>query len=243
MRNAYFTLATDDYALGAYCLAKSIGRFSKYKLHVLNLNLSEENRSLLESVGCIMVCIEGLSSKTCRTQGYRENPNFANNCYNKIYLWDQEFDKVIYLDSDMLVVKNIDHLFNVEASFAACEAFRSEFCARTRKLVKAGWSREYFNGGFLVLKPNKKVYSDLMKLKDVIETPEDPSDQGLLNHYFKSNWQRLGPLYNFSKRVVEMSPATWARYKDEVFVLHFTLDKPWSEMNAKWWSVYNSVHG
>jgi glycogenin glucosyltransferase len=240
MRNAYFTLATDDYALGAYCLAKSINKVSNYRLNVIDVNISEENKSLLKSVGCELIKVEYVGSKTCKFQSYRENPNFANNCYNKIYLWNQDLDKIIYLDADTLVLKNIDHLFDLDHELSAGGSFKVTFCTKTKKPLNAGWDSGHFNAGVLVLKPNKKTYSDLMVMKDTIETPNDPSDQGLLNHYFQGRWNKLNYIYNFTRRVIEISPQKWNEVKNNVCVFHYTLEKPWSEIHRMWWSVYNS---
>lgn len=240
MKNAYFTLATDDYALGAYCLAKSINKVSRYNLHVLDLDISEEKRSLLRSVGCTLVPITGTRSRNSKILYYRRNPKWCDNCYNKIYLWKQEFDKIIYLDSDAVVLKDIDHLFELKEDFTACGTFQTKYCPQTKRLIGADWADNYFNGGVLVLKPSMDVYQELFIMKDTLETPKDPSDQGLLNHYFKGRWGKLKPFYNFPKRAFEVDPGCWERYKDKIFILHYTIDQPWSPVNQAWWSIYNS---
>ena len=244
-KNAYYTVASDDFVPGVYCLAKSINKVSNYRLNVISIDITEKNKNLLETVGCHVIPVEYLGSKTCKPQTYRENPNFANNCYNKIHLWNQDYDKIIYFDADVIVVKNTDHLFNLTHEFAAGSSFQTTYCTETRKPIKAGWKSEYFNSGVMVLRPDKKVFSDLIRMKDTVSTPNDPSDQGLLNHYFSKRWHRLKPIYNFTRRVHDVAPHKWQEMKDEICVLHFTLEKPWkkrenTEINKIWWSINDS---
>ena len=244
MKHAYYTVASDDFTSGVYCLAKSLHKVSDYKLNVISIDISEKNKFLLESIGCKIISVDYIGSKTCKPQNYRENPNFANNCYNKLHLWNQDCDKIIYFDADCIVVKNIDHLFNSEFDFGAGSSFETSYCTKTRKLTKAGWKSDYFNSGFMVLTPDKKIYSDLIVAKDTVETPKDPSDQGLLNYYFQNKWHRLKPIYNFTRRVFDIAPSKWKEMKNDICVIHFTLEKPWkkkedTEINKIWWSIYD----
>jgi glycogenin glucosyltransferase len=94
----------------------------------------------------------------------------------------------------------------------------------------------------MVLTPSSKVYQELLEAKDLVETPKDPSDQGLLNHYFANRWHRLKPIYNFTRRVYDVAPHKWREMKNDVCILHFTLEKPWkkrnnTEINKIWWEI------
>jgi len=244
---AYFTVASDDFTPGVYCLAKSLQKITQYPLYVISINITEENKKKLESVGCNIIDTEYLGSKTCKPQPYRENPNFANNCYNKIHLWNQDFDKIIYFDADVLVIKNIDHLFEIEADFAAGSSFQTILDAKTGKPTKAGWRGDYFNSGVMILKPDKKIFEELIIMKDTVETPKDPSDQGLLNHCFAGKWHRLKPIYNFTRRVFDVAPYKWKELRNEICVIHYTLEKPWkkredTDINKLWWEVNDSAN-
>ena len=73
-----------------------------------------------------------------------------------------QFDRVIFMDSDMLVVDPIDDAFYgySNASFvAAPETFPPD----------------NFNAGFMVLNPNMDVFHDLMRLNDEIGSAEGVS--------------------------------------------------------------------
>jgi glycogenin glucosyltransferase len=99
----------------------------------------------------------------------------------------------------------------------------------------------------MILKPDKKIFEELVKMKDIIETPKDPSDQGLLNHYFFKKWFRLKPIYNFTRRVFDVAPIKWRELRNEICVIHYTLEKPWkkredTEINKLWWEINDSAN-
>lgn len=239
----YFTLATDDFVVGSCCLAKSLKRLTKIPLYCIGLNLKHDSKQKLSDAGWQVIDTSYLGSKTCKHQPYRDNPNFANNCYNKIHLWNQDFDKIVYLDSDIICLKNPDNLFEIKGSFAASSSLRTTLNAKTRKIISMKWADDYFNAGVLVIEPNKKVFNDLFVAKDFITTPKDPSDQGLLNHYFSNSWTRLPPVYNFAKRFFDVLPQKWEELKTKIYILHYTVEKPWTTPPEKdfliklWWQI------
>jgi hypothetical protein len=55
MKCAFYTLATDDFVPGVYCLAKSLKRVTKIPLYCLGLNLNKQSKKHLESVGCQVI--------------------------------------------------------------------------------------------------------------------------------------------------------------------------------------------
>jgi glycogenin glucosyltransferase len=241
MECGYFTMASDEFVPGAVCLIKSLRKFTNKPINVLNLSLSKSNRQLLENYGVSIHDVPRLSSIQARTQPWHTNPEFANNCFNKIHLWNRNYDKLIYLDSDILVMKDIDHLFELEHAFSACSSFA---IYKDNDIKYCGWSADLFNAGVLVLKPDILVFADLMEKKDVVYCPNDPSDQGLLNFYYKNRWNRLKPIYNFTRRVFDTVPQKWKEWREEICIIHYTLDKPWnkkldSEIDKLWWECYN----
>ena len=245
MKCAYYTVATDDFIPGVYCLAKSLRRVSKIPLYCIGLNVNKANKDKLATVGCKVIDTEYLGSKTSKYQSYRENPNFANNCFNKLHLWCQEFDKIIYFDADIVVLKNVDHVFGYDMKFGACPTFQMGVNKDTGKIVSMSYNYGYFNSGVMVLKPSYETYNALLVDKDIVSTPHDPSDQGFLNHFFKDKWHRLSPIYNYTRRVFDVAPKNWQELKHEVCVLHFTLEKPWkkkedTEINKIWWEINDS---
>jgi glycogenin glucosyltransferase len=64
--------------------------------------------------------------------------------FTKIALWRQtQFRKVVYLDADVVALRALDELFDIEASFAAAPDI--------------GWP-DAFNSGVMVIKPDMEEY-------------------------------------------------------------------------------------
>ncbi len=108
--------------------------------------------------------------------------------WTKLAVWRlTEFERIVFLDADMLVTQNMDELFDLDLAddqIAACHACR----CNPNKIASypADWTPEncfyspataavpraqsgtrsevddYLNGGFLVLRPDEAVFAELM---------------------------------------------------------------------------------
>jgi alpha-N-acetylglucosamine transferase len=73
-------------------------------------------------------------------------------CWTKLRMWelDDEFDRLCYLDADMLVVRNPDHLFDLPGDFLAvpdCSFGRKTAAERDACPYFACNGNHYFNAG------------------------------------------------------------------------------------------------
>jgi len=67
------------------------------------------------------------------------------NCWTKFKIFDLiEYDKIVFLDADIMVLKNLDHLFELPHMTAALDG---EYFN-----LWEGWP--HFNSGCLVIEPN-----------------------------------------------------------------------------------------
>jgi lipopolysaccharide biosynthesis glycosyltransferase len=238
-------MASNDFVPGILCLIKSLKKVSKYPIFVISLDLSTENIDKIQSLGGICQEFPIIGSKQAITRPWHSNPEFANNCFNKLHLWNTEFEKVVYLDSDCLVLKNIDELFYTSAELSAVPSYQlvvNHFGQTIR-----GFYTDRFQAGVLAITPNKEKYNDLMNLKDTLACPADPSDQGFLNEYFKNKWHKLSPIYNATRRVFMSAKDIWNEMSENIRVIHFTLEEPWKKsvpgcesIEKIWWEHYNS---
>ncbi|KAF4453116.1 glycosyltransferase family 8 [Fusarium albosuccineum] len=160
----------------------------------------------------------------------------------KLQVWSRtQFDRVLFLDADTLVLSNLDHLFDLPSAveLAACP--------------DPGFS-DCFNSGVMLLKPSDSTFSELRQFAAV--TPSfDGGDQGLLNIFFgdgtrhhpcktldatqssvsklgesgERNWYRLSFTYNMAMhKVYRLYIPAALRYKNEHKILHFIGKmKPW----------------
>lgn len=91
--------------------------------------------------------------------------------FDKLSVWNLvEFEKVLFLDADTLIVQNIDHLLNLEELSAP---FTPKNCACNHDFVN---NPEYFaiSSGFFVCAPSSKRYKEILELAS--KPSPDPED-------------------------------------------------------------------
>ena len=90
------------------------------------------------------------------------------------------YRKLIFLDADILPLRPLSHLFRLSSSFAA--------------VPDVGWP-DIFNSGFLVLDPSEDKFTATMNIVRS-KGSWDGGDQGVLNEWAGSDWERLSFTYN-----------------------------------------------
>lgn len=123
-------------------------------------------------------------------------------------------DKAVYVDADMVLLQNIDDLFDRD-TFAAAPDIGSDAVTN------------HFNSGLFVCTPDRKTFDSMRRAIGSIKS-FDGGDQGFLNEYFP-NADALDQSYNCLKRVFTELPMYYER--DEAKVLHFVGVKPWHSFN------------
>ena len=91
-----------------------------------------------------------------------------------------QFDKIIFLDADVLPIRPISHLFTLPHEFSASP--------------DVGWP-DIFNSGVMVLEPGEDKFTQVMDLAKS-KGSWDGGDQGILNEWRGQNWGRISFTYN-----------------------------------------------
>lgn len=91
-----------------------------------------------------------------------------------------QYTKVIFLDADVLPARPMSHLFTLPHEFSA--------------VPDVGWP-DIFNSGVMVLTPGEDKFREI---KDLVKSRGswDGGDQGVLNEWRGSDWNRLSFTYN-----------------------------------------------
>lgn len=159
--------------------------------------------ALLPSVHDVGALAHGLSSQhrphhydKTKRQTWNDRTSRWYGKYTTIHLWARKdlFDTVIFMDSDHIVVRNIDHLVNTCAS-AVC-AVNDPTQANGKD-----WDDQYFNSGMLVLHPNEKDYRGLLSafvnnsLTNKKPGSFDPDSFFSKNQPYNSFFTKSGSLY------------------------------------------------
>lgn len=230
-RYAYFTLvARDKYVDGTVCMYKSLRDKTCFPLIAMTLELSDGAIKKLTNQGIVCRPVEKIESTKAGIGDNKHRLNDFTYTYTKFHIFSyDEFEKIIYLDSDLIVVKSIDHLFEeVIEDFAACAC--------------TPYWEDRFNSGVMVIRPDKTIFNDMIAKKDTLFT-YDGGDQGFLNSYFRS-WFKLDIKYNAGKRIYSETPDHWAQIDHHV--IHFVGGKPWlggelgyEALEALWFNYFN----
>lgn len=239
-----FLAGTGDYVKGVVGLAKGLRKVkSAYPLVVAILpDVPEEHRRILESQGCIVREIEPVYPPENQTQ-FAMAYYVIN--YSKLRIWELvEYSKMVYLDGDIQVFENIDHLFDLPGGYfyavkdCFCEKtwshtpqYKTGYCQQCPDKVK--WPAEmgqppalYFNAGMFVYEPSLSIYDDL--LRKVKETPPTPfAEQDFLNMFFRDIYKPIPPVYNLVLAMLWRHPENVEL--DKVKVVHYCAagSKPW----------------
>eukprot|EP00960_Hanusia_phi_P012343 360423-Hanusia_phi.AAC.1 len=118
-RYAYVTILTND----AFCKGVLVLHYtlrltntSRPLICLTTREVSQGCRELISSVGMRIVDVRAIANPNANHKQH------FRHVYSKLHVFGLiEFDKVVYLDADMLVLRNIDHLFQYPSLSAAPE--------------------------------------------------------------------------------------------------------------------------
>ncbi|XP_009420264.2 putative UDP-glucuronate:xylan alpha-glucuronosyltransferase 3 [Musa acuminata AAA Group] len=247
-REAYVTIlhSAKQYVCGAIAAARSIRLAGSARDLVILVDeaVSEQDRNGLEAAGWKVRVIERIRNPKAKRDAYNEWN------YSKFRLWQlTDYDKVIFIDADLLVLRNIDFLFAMP------------------EISAIGNNGSLFNSGVMVIEPSNCTFQLLMDHIDDI-TSYNGGDQGYLNEIF-TWWHRTPRHTNFLKHFWVGDSEERKKKKDGTFgadppvlyVIHYLGLKPWlcfrdydcnwnsqkfwgfasDAAHATWWRVHDTL--
>ena len=166
-RFAYATLlCQDDMADASGVLVHSLLKTgTPYDVIVLAANISADKSAMLQALGAKIEPIHSPIPYPYPLPFTKGRQSINKPCsYFKLLLWNlTRYDRIVYLDNDMLVVSPIDDLFS-----------RPPLAA-----VPDSMPPDRFNSGLMVLKPKTSTFSDMMLRVNTTASP-NVGDQGTL---------------------------------------------------------------
>jgi glycogenin glucosyltransferase len=167
-------LGTDSFLPGVLVLYASIGRFNeKYQVLIL----------VSEAVSSGVIAILCQNSLNFIIVPVIQNPNQIEDdqrnykyTYTKLRIFELfKYEKIVYLDADMLVCENIETLFD-QPHFSAVSA---------GSLLRRNSTWKDLNSGLLVLEPKKQLFEKIINVVNDLSS-SDSGDQGFLHSFFNS---------------------------------------------------------
>ncbi|KAA8537745.1 hypothetical protein F0562_027675 [Nyssa sinensis] len=212
-REAYATVlhSSESYVCGAIALAQSLLQSGTKRdlILLLDKSISVSKRDALSVAGWIIRIIKRIRNPRAEKGSYNEYN------YSKFRLWQlTEYDKIIFIDADIIVLRNLDILFHFP------------------QITATGNDGSIFNSGIMVIEPSNCTFSIFMdRRKEIVSY--NGGDQGFLNEVFVW-WHRLPRRMNYLKNF-------WSNYSGEAYMknqlfgsdpprlytIHYIGLKPW----------------
>jgi alpha-N-acetylglucosamine transferase len=231
-RRAYVTLVTNaDFARGAGALLRSL-RLTGTTADLVVLHtggVGEVDLAPLRARGARLVATELLPTSDAFNAAHArealhgaapftkgEKPAFHTPLDNfaKLRLWQLDYDRVVFLDADTLVLRNINSLFDYP-----------EFCAAPNVYESlADFHR--MNSGVFTARPDPVTFEAMLERLDAPGAFWRRTDQTFLQEVFP-DWHGLPVTCNMLQYVWFNLPELW-RW-EQIKVLHFQYEKPWQD--------------
>lgn len=256
-RYAYTTLTDSRYVhLCAVMLKSLLASETAYPIRVMCLeDVSQKQKHMLRSLG---KNIETHDITRIELPANTDIPHEAwRISFSRLHMLNfEKFDKLVFLDSDMIINTNIDDLF----SHPVLSACSHHYPLRD--------DRVSINGGLVVLSPDTGLFRRIMEEYIHLPSPLHPhtwslSDQEILIALFSTedfaqswrkrhgvhidaHWHMLDYRYNAITGLNRMQTDSWDEMKAKVF--HYTCGpKPWRTKkrqtlaDSTWWKFYDQL--
>lgn len=196
---------------GSLALIKSLQLSgSIYPVVCLTRDVSSVSKQRLSSAGAEV--LEITDEVFCEVD---DEPRGAT--FDKLHIWNQlEYDKGVYIDSDCVVLQNVDELFDRD-ELSAC--------------VPSG--ERYFNSGVMVFKPSGYTYRQLVdRLRRGEYSPDvkTHTEQDLLIEHFFSQGSVQDLPYRYNARPIH-GKKNYLPGKADHRIIHYVGNpKPWGSI-------------
>lgn len=236
---AYITLlSSGNYFKGVIVLSRTLKKVqSKYKLYCLVSScINEELKAKLEHEGIVCINLDKPFINTQNLPSMKAYPHWINT-FDKLSMWGlTQFEKVIFVDSDMMVLRNIDHLFECD-DFSAVSAGSK---------YRNWWNT--LNSGLLVITPSKDIEHKMHEIAldiipKAINQGRSIGDQDVIQKYC-TNWcdekeLHLDEGYNIfadflTYYVNHLGYGWFNKNKKPIYIVHFIgKTKPWMQKSIR----------
>ncbi|XP_028090356.1 putative UDP-glucuronate:xylan alpha-glucuronosyltransferase 4 [Camellia sinensis] len=240
-REAYVSIlhSSETYVCGAIALAQSIIQTNSTKDLVLLADDSISRKSLqgLRAAGWKVKHIDRIRSPYARKDAYNEWN------YSKLRVWElTNYDKIIFIDADLIVLKNMDGFFVYP------------------QLSAIGNDKFLFNSGVMLVEPSKCTFETLMEKRYRVAS-YNGGDQGFLNEMF-TWWHRWPSKVNHLKiSIGDHNKVHDQMIPENIYTIHYLGLKPWmcymdydcnwdmldrhryasDAAHQRWWQVYKAM--
>lgn len=228
MNYAYVgVLTTESYLLGTLATAECLKNVnSKYPFYVLITdNISTQTEKLLNNFSINTIRKKSIEiPKEIIEKNNKGVFSHWSYTFDKLSIFElTQFDKIVYLDSDIYIRKNIDCLFEKDHMATTPNRKFGPNITPPPELIS----------GLLVIEPQKDILKSFLNILSTISNKrESVGDQDILQEYY-TDWKdktelHLDLKYNAFFTYLDYYTHYLNYSIDDIYVFHFLLaNKPW----------------
>lgn len=248
MKKRYITLCNSEkYIKGTLVLYESLNAtnttvplvvFCTKKTPARVISILREYADKCTDYPCRLEILESNKDVTLPDELTRNNKWVRwNGTFDKLLVFGlEEYDKLVFIDSDMLVLKNLDHLFDCPHLSACCDG---QYC------------KGDLNSGLMVIEPTKdemEMSRILSCISAVVHNPQF-GDQDIIRLAYPQ-WKTCQELHlpeqynlffeNAARKKKESGYDIADNADMPIYIIHFIgYDKPWYTGRHLKWKIYN----
>lgn len=199
MKKISVVLITDNnYVVPTAVTIESILRNAKsvVEIYVLGVEISEKNKTYLEKAGAKVI-----ETNVQLPQFTGTHPHVSAAALLKFDLPNifGKYDKILYLDTDMIILHDLAELFNTNLKTHYAAVVKDMAGTREGHAKRIG-HRDYFNSGMMLLNLKQMREDNISKQLVEYKMTQDSGhfmDQDCLNVVFAENVIYVSPIYNW----------------------------------------------
>ena len=230
---------------------------SIYKIFIIGVSINEENKKIINEFISKNINDKIYLSILHFNQHYDFDDTHPYVTSAALFKFDianilSDFDKVLYIDCDTIVLKDLAELFSININEYYAAAVKDFIANETLKQHFPLGVKDYFNSGVMLL--NSKLLRDnnvkeLLLDYKINKDRRHFMDQDCFNFIFNNKVKFIKPKYNYMRTNSNYDKILLDKFfecdtSEDIIILHITWLKPWSKNVAEekyfydFWNYY-----
>ena len=209
-------------------------------------DVSTQSRDILNNSNIFIIDVDFHNHlKSFNIQEYKINNLYTASYYVIFFIFLIKVQKIVYLDAGVLILQNIDHLFNKDTSHNTMFMSNDLHMVQTETAnTSTNTSNKQFtlindlnkfNSGVIICEPNSVLFDQLInhiKISSLEDIQNWHSDHTLFNLFHEQHIihiHALDHIYNMIFNSIHFFVNNNIVKEEDIHIIHYTLlPKPWS---------------
>ena len=254
-------IADKNYVMPVCVLLQSLyynkNEISLYDIYVITDDIDKDSVSTIKQMSKENFNINVIEVDNKYKDLVNKNRTVTNAAFLKFDIASvvSKYDKVLYLDVDTIVLKDLSELYNTDLQETYCGVVEDYHLVRFADMNKKLSLKHYFNSGVLLLNTKKIREENLCSkmLKTYIDNGANfyHHDQDVLNLVFNDNITILHPKYNWMISNLDYPQLMVEKfYKisrqehqiNKLGIIHYVRLKPWDYSSVLYQQIWQKYY-